>query len=205
MEEEDTFVPTPENVLKEIEATILSIGGITKDIKYLDREQLKQIGHMLATKGITERFYSPAFLVHPINTLEGIRDRFDYVLEQIANPELGPKWPIEPVKMESKIVELIQLPPATIEHTRKAIDALGFDLVSANYFLGLGADHPEIHKKYGKIICLDEKSCADPEAISKTVREFLCFKSTERRLTSQEYNIHDILHPGWWHPVIRKK
>lgn len=183
---------TIEDILKE---KILAFGGLEEDLKFLKEEDFDAIAKVIAETGIKSRTPNPAFIVNPINSVEGIQNYFDWVYDWIT-PEHCPLKPVE----GAKTIELIKCKPGETEDVLKEIDERGFISAPSNYVVGLGVDHPGTIKEYQYIVSLDENNVFTDE---NGIPCFLnLFWNGERYLYLFERA--GLWDDDWWFAVIRK-
>lgn len=186
------------NFKRKISDAIVQNGGIATDINFFTDEMANEIGKKLATKGIKTRTPNPAFSVKPINTVKGIKKFFDWMYTWITTAYC----PLKLVVDESKVIELIKCKPMqSTEETLKEIDGRGFIPAPSNYVLGIGVNHPDVHKEYKYIISLDKNNIFTDEGGDPC---FLCLGFDGERYLSMA---DEASHWGgrWWFAVVRKE
>ena len=192
----DTAVSTQTLTERIIEA-ILANGGTEEDIQYFTDEMATDMGKQLATKGAKARTPNPAYIVTPVNDIQGSLDKFDWHYDWIKKQKLV-------FKVDSsdgpKTIELIKCTPASTDATLKEIDSLGFMPAPSPYLLGLGVQHPDVIKEHEWIVSLDDANLLPDEYGD------LCFLDLDWRgerdlfLTERDGEWRD----DWWFAVVRK-
>lgn len=182
-----------EDILKE---KVLAFGGLEEDLKLLKEEDFDAIAKALAEAGIKSRTPNPAFIVNPINSVEGIQNHFDWVYDWIT-PKHCPLKSVE----GAKTIELIKCKPGETEDVLKEIDERGFYPAPSNYVLGLGVEYPETIKEYQYIVSLDENNVFTDEEGHPC---FLVLHWHGSRYLSLYKGRAGEWDGGWWFAVLRK-
>lgn len=183
-------------LIERIIAAIVANGGIAEDVEYLNDNAVQALGLKLAHIGIQARIENPAFVVTPLNDIEGNMGNFKHPAKHLAKLKFNVECADGP-----KTIELIQCKPGKKEVVLKEIDERGFIPAPSQYLLGLGVQYPAAIKQYVWIISLDEQNILLRENGTPCFLYLYCDGCRNISLTKCDglWNIR------WWFAVIRKQ
>lgn len=164
-----------------------------KNLPFTKREKL--MGRL--ENEIKTRTQNPTFTVTPVNDIQGNLDKFDWYYDWLKRQNM--KFKVES-HGDSLTVELIKCKPAGTEGILKQIDELGFISVPSPYILGLGVQYPEVIKKYGYIVSLDENNLLPREGGSPSFLHLFWYGERILNLAIRDGGWDG----GWWFAVVRK-